>query len=147
MSTTATIERIRQDEKGWAGTEGKQMYTHIITVGGVDYKYFASSKETTPFEAGKEATYMVETKSNAKGEYFVIKPVKEAKPFKSGGFSGGGKFGGSKSEGSITYLSVFSSVMTGFQQSSEVFDKKKVEEWTEHFYQLAKSKAKDKFSE
>jgi hypothetical protein len=145
MEQTKLIERTVQDEQGFEGPENKRMYCHVITVGGIEHKYFSLRRDLTEFQSGQEATFTTEEKKDKKNNtYWKIAPVKKQQPFSKGGY-GGGKSNYSKDKNSavITYLSILSSVFNGMQQSSEVFNKEKVAETVEYFYELAKSKAKE----
>jgi hypothetical protein len=138
MEQTKLIQRTQQDLEGFE-FDGKRMYDHKITVDGVDHHYYSKNKELSDFEAGKESTFTVEQKPGKQGVRHVIKPVRKAPVFTKGGFTGkGNNF--TKDDSCITYLSCLSSVMQGYQQSSEVFNKEKVAEVVEFFYQKAAEK-------
>lgn len=143
MEQTKVIQRTQEDLEGFTPSDGKgRMYDHKITVDGVEHHFYSNKRELTDFVAGAEATFTVEQKAGKQGVRHVIKPVKKAPVFtKNPGFAGrGGNSPYSKDDSVITYLSVLSSVFTGMQQSSEVFNKEKVAETVEYFYQKAAEK-------
>jgi hypothetical protein len=139
MEQTKVIERTQQDEQGFE-MSGKRYYDHIITVDKIDYHFVSTKKELTAFETGKEATFTTEVTNmkNGKTRDKII-PVQKKPDFVKGGggFQGKPAYRDNKDSAIITYLSVLSSVFNGMQQSTEVFDKEKIAETAEYFYQKA----------
>lgn len=139
---TKVVERTEQDLQGYMMPDGKKLYAHKITVEGVVYNYDSKSQELTAFEAGKEATFTTEQKTQSNGKVRLkIKPVSE--PPARGGFTpGGSKYRGEdKDQAQISILSCISSAATYAQSSSKPWSE--VLKNAEEAYQIVKSKKGD----
>jgi hypothetical protein len=144
MEQTKVIERTQEDLEGFAPADGKgRMYDHRITVAGIEHHFYSNKKDLVDFKVGEEATFTVEQKQGKQGVRYVIKPVRKTPVFTKGGGGFQGKSNYSKDDAQITALSILSSLMTGYQQSTEVFSREKIEKEFDFWYEKVKSKRGD----
>lgn len=115
---TKIVDKVRENIKSYNGKNGTT-YVHGITLVGdpQEWDYNSLSPQCTKFVPKEEATFTTEVRQNGQYTNHIIKPIQPQKPVTS--------FGPRKQEqkdqGTISWLSCFSSVCNRYTGTNETF--------------------------
>lgn len=114
---TKKITSVQENQRSYNGKYG-QIFIHMIQVEGSETKweYHSQKQNCDKFKVGEVANFTTETKQNGQYINYIIKPVNDQP---GAGNGSGFKKAEQKDQGTITYLSCFSSAANYYAQRSD----------------------------